>query len=205
MTSNERVRAAVEDLQAGRNREVAFQVLYETYFKTVLQFIMSKGIEREEARELTQDCFKNLLRGVLTFRGDASVRTYVFAIAENLVRNRVRSRRAAKRDGEEVSLDELTEARGDHLPCVEAEDASDPLDELIQRQELEQVLECIGRLPTMPRSCLILRVVQGRSYKEIAILLDISVGTVGAHIFEARKRLRKMLMEPDAGAPGDAG
>jgi RNA polymerase sigma-70 factor (ECF subfamily) len=194
MSADESVRRAVKDLQSGRDKEAAFRVLFDEYYERTVRFFMRKGMEREDARDLAQECFKNVLGGIEGFRGDSSFSTYLFTIASNLLRNRYRSGETRKRKGRRSSLEEMLERQGDGAIGTEsAEQAGDALDQVIHRERLEQTLGCIDGLPAMPRRCLILHVLFDRTYKEIAALMGIASGTVGAHIFEARRRLRRCL------------
>lgn len=156
--------------------------------------------DREQARDLAQDAFLRILKGAGSYRGDASLRTWIFQVVLNCHRNNARWWRRLKR-GRTVSLDEpLTSARaeekeapplGSTLP-----DVSPGPDRLFEgrvargRVEMEMM-----RLPWQQRAAMILREVEGLSYKEIAVALRVREGTVRSRLARARETLRVALAD----------
>lgn len=187
---------SVEALQAGAAPEPHFQRLCELYGQALLRFFAKRGFSREDSLDLTQETFLGICKGIGSFRREAGFETWLFTIATNAYRKRLRSGAAEKRAGEEVPLagqDEEREER-DRAPGVEPA-AADPApgEGLLRRERARLVRAAIERLPEQMRRCLILRVYQDLRYREIAAVLRLSPETVKVHLFQARRRLHREL------------
>jgi RNA polymerase sigma-70 factor (ECF subfamily) len=177
--------------------ENEFRKLVDELYRPVLNFFARKGVAQEQRADLAQETFLRAYRGYEHFRGDAKIRTWVFRIARNVWNNSVRDQHAAKREGQEVSLDGVAEA-DQQIPqnrvfTIEG-GKEDPLGELLD-QERKQLLEAaLDSLPLQMKYCVLLRL-QDLKYREIAAIQKISIETVKAHLFQARKRLKEALGE----------
>ena len=133
-----------------------------------------------EAEELVQDAFMRFFARVEHFRGETSLKGYLFKIATNLALNRLNSP-AAKR-----------ETFPAELPTIAGEDPS-PAEQAERSEESERVRACVRLLPERQRAVVIMRNWSGLSFAEIAIALGLAEGTVKAHYFFALQGLRKRL------------
>lgn len=141
---------------------------------------------REDALDVSQEVFVRAYRGLGDFRGTSSFSTWLFSIASNLSRNRLRDSSRKGRD-KGVSLDTMPawEPQFRHGPRADAE-----------RNELDAVLQvCLAELPEVCRLAFVLRVHEGLSYQEIADAMQCPEGTVKSRISQARSLLRKRLRE----------
>lgn len=150
---------------------------------------------REDAEEVTQDAFIRAHRGLENFRGDASFSTWLYQIATNLAHNRYWYWFRRKRD-QSVSLDQPLTDEGDMtlenvMPC----DGENPADATLTHEFVNRVSECMEGLNEKHKEVLILRNLKNLSYEEIALHLDISVGTVKSRIARARESLRELMGE----------
>lgn len=173
------------------DREGELERLFERYARPVSYFFARRGFSPEECRDLTQETFLGVYRGMDAFRHDASVETWLFTIAANVWRNEVRSRTAGKREGREVPLEGLAESPGT-VPA-ELRGADDPLAGLLAEERAGLLREALGELPAQMRRCLLLRLDQQLKYREIAQVLCVSIETVKSQLFQARERLRHRL------------
>ena len=190
------VQAIVEELQAGRSFEEGFRRLVDIYHRPLYRFFTRHGFPPQDCLDLTQETFLGIYRGIGSFRGDARFETWLYRVATNAGRKRLRQGATEKRAGEEVSLDYgLDGADEERLAPADALRASDPAPgEGLLRDERRRLLRsAIERLPEQMRKCLILRVDRELKVGDIAILLRLSPETVKAHLFQARKRLRAEL------------
>lgn len=141
----------------------------------------------EDALDVAQEAFVRAYQGLRDFRGGSQVYTWLYSIAANLARNRLRDRgRKGRNQG--VSLDGMDcplPARGDASPRAEAE--SHEMDEALQ--------QCLNELPDHYRLAFVLRVFDDLSYDEIARVMDCPTGTVKSRINQARTLLRERLTE----------
>jgi RNA polymerase sigma-70 factor (ECF subfamily) len=150
---------------------------------------------RSDAEEITQDTFIRAHRGLIHFRGDSSLATWLHRIAVNLARNRYwyffRRRRHAT-----LSLDCPLGDEGDStFTDLVASESPDPAREAATGEFAALVSDCMGRLEPRHREILTLRNILHRPYEEIAATLGINVGTVKSRIARARENLRSLLAE----------
>jgi RNA polymerase sigma-70 factor (ECF subfamily) len=180
--------AAADDEEIGR--------LFARYFRPLYYFFRNRGIPPEDCRDLTQETFLRVYKSIGRFRGDASVQTWLFQIATNLWRNRVRHERAGKREGKEVSLDAATE-RGQPLPAdlslARGAHNAAPLAGLLADEKVEMLRRALQDLPPQMRRCMLLRIDQNLKYREIAGVMQISIDTVKSQLSQGRERLEKEL------------
>lgn len=196
---DDRARSAAifEELQAGSRREENFHRLFDLYYGRVFRFFAKRGIPPEDCRDLAQDTFIGIYRGIGAFRGEAELDAWIFKIAANLYRKRLRWGAAEKRAGTVVALDgaavsPAAEDRGDGPADLPA--GGDAPDSRILDQERSRLLRAaVQTLPDQMRNCLILRVYHDLKYREIAAAMRISIETVKAHLFRARERVKESL------------
>jgi RNA polymerase sigma-70 factor (ECF subfamily) len=131
------------------------------------------------AEELMQETFVRALQAAQRYRPQASVSTWLFGIAANLVRDRWR--RQARR-GPEVPLDDVDLVGPDNAE-----------DDALQRLGFAQVRTAVLQLPLEQRSTLILRYYHDLSYEEIAQVLACPIGTVRSRIHNGLARLKRVL------------
>lgn len=134
--------------------------------------------DREDAQEVVQEVFLRVLRSEGQFRGDSEIATWILQITYNECFRRVNQRRPAT-----VSL--------------EVEDPLDQEDDphvVLEKTEFQRQIELImTRLTPQQAAALTLYAKGGRSYKEIATILNISEGLVAATLSRARERMKKMM------------
>lgn len=188
----------VQDLLAGRRPEVAFRRLFAAYHRPLWRFFARRGFPPEDCHDLTQEVFVRVYTGIGDFRGESRFETWLFRIATNTYRKSLRYEGADKRSGQEVPLEE---PEGGIRHEAEVADESPgtppavPLQSVLRDERRRALRSAIGRLPDQMRRCVVLRIYQELSYREIAGVLQISIETVKAHLFQARRRLKSELAE----------
>lgn len=146
---------------------------------------------REEALDLSQEVFLRVFRTMGAFRGQASLRTWIYRIVINQASNRQRWWRR-RRQSDQVSLDQHMQVHGE-LPQRAEVAAPDRL--LARKEAAARLWQAMDRLPFDQRTAVVLREFDGLSYEEIAFSLDIAVGTVKSRLTRARQALRADLVE----------
>jgi RNA polymerase sigma-70 factor, ECF subfamily len=184
--ANESVLRIIERLQAGPSREEDFRQLFDLYYSRLHHFFARRGFPPQECLDLTQETFIGIYRGIGSFRRDARFETWLFKIATNAYRKRLRWGVAEKRDAVEVPLDSGEEGHEPAGPASEEES-------MLRAERARLLRDAVEKLPEQMRRCLMLRVYQEMRYREIATLLRLSPETVKAHLFQARRRLREEL------------
>jgi RNA polymerase sigma-70 factor (ECF subfamily) len=174
-----------------------FERLFKAHYGRVLRLFRGKGFGPSRAEELTQDTFERVYRGLEGFREESTEKTWIFTIAENVFRNAVRRRHTGKRDGEEISLEgTLDQGRPLFRPdgSFLGSDRASPEAELLDDEKTRLLREAIEDLPPKMQRCLLLRLYGRRlKYKEIAVVMNVSVETVKSQIHQAKLRLRDLL------------
>ncbi len=145
--------------------------------------------DREEALDLSQEVFLRVFRTLHRFRGQSSLRTWIFRIVVNQVRNRQRWWRRRARSNQ-VSLDDHIREHGELVLGV---DASTPDREFARKELGLRLKSALQHLPFDQRTALVLREVEGLRYEEIAFTLGLPVGTVKSRLTRARQALRQEL------------
>ncbi|MFL6201361.1 MAG: RNA polymerase sigma factor [Thermoanaerobaculia bacterium] len=181
MPDRESVPKIIEELQAGISVEENFRRLCDLYHRPLYHFFAKRGFPAQDCLDLTQETFLGIYRGIGSFRRDARFETWLFKVATNAFRKRLRWGTADKRAGQEVPIEE--EPAGG--PATE--------EEVFQKERARLLRGAIEGLPEQMRKCLILRVYHEMKYREIGSVLRLSPETVKVHLLQARKRLQAEL------------
>ena len=158
----------------------AFEALVIAYQHRVFGVALRMLRNRAEAEEVAQEVFLRVHRAIASFRGEAKLSTWLYAIASRLCLNRLATgERRLAREGEE-SLERL---RADADPAAH-----------VERAELEAALQrAIDELPGERRIVVVLRDVEGLAYEEIAEVLELPLNTVRSRLHRARMDLKEKL------------
>lgn len=184
--------------------EPAFVEIMNRYRSKIFSITLGFLHDRTDAEEITQDTFIRAYRGLVNFRGDSSLATWLYRIAVNLARNRYwYFHRRHRQDA--LSLDhQLTPESDSTFADLIADTAQDPAQETAVSEFSGLVETCLAQLDSRHREILVLRNALNRSYEEIATALGINVGTVKSRIARARENLRAKLAETCAEFAPDA-
>ncbi len=170
----------------------AYRGLVEKYQQRIYHVIYGMVRNQEDARDLTQDTFVKAFRNLEGFREDARFYTWVYRIAMNLTIDFTRRRaRAPVSAGAEADVAERDADRG--IEDTRRDDS--PRKQLERKQLHTAILDAIESLPEVHRQVVLLREVEGLSYKEIAEVLEIKEGTVMSRLFYARRKLQEQLAD----------
>jgi RNA polymerase sigma-70 factor (ECF subfamily) len=139
------------------------------------------------AEDVVQDAYERAWKYFAAFRG-GSGRAWLLQI----VRNAAYSTLKARRRGMEVSLSSGTRAADEDGVDMDLPDPNPgPEATLAQRQDLAALDDALNALPVGWRECLILREVEALSYKEMARIMDVPIGTVMSRLSRARQALQR--------------
>lgn len=162
---------------------------WDRIFARVHQLLKNK----QDAEEVTQDAFIRAHRGLENFRGDAAFSTWLYQIATNLAHNRYWYWFRRKRD-QSISLEQPLSDDGElTLENVMPSSGESPAEAAVTQEFVDRVSECMSGLNPKHQEVLILRNVKNLSYEEIAVQLEISIGTVKSRIARARDSLRELM------------
>lgn len=144
------------------------------------RYVASLG-ERDAAEEVVQDTFVRAFSSLESFRGESSLRTWLFTIARRLVVDRRRARRR-RRDVED-------------LDDVDAATEFTALDDMIAGEAEMKVKEAVRRLSPTQREVFLLRVNEGMSYRDIAETVGTTEGAARVHYHNALRTMKEHLYE----------
>jgi len=181
--------ALVQRCVAGDER--ASEELVLAHHRLVLSLATRLLGDREEALDLAQEVFLRVFRTLHSFRGQSSLRTWIFRIVVNQARNRQRWWRRRQRAAQ-VSLEEQIRANGE---VILGADTSTPEAACAAKELAARLQGALQRLPFEQRTAVLLREVDGLSYEEIAFSLGLAVGTVKSRLTRARQALRADLRD----------
>jgi RNA polymerase sigma-70 factor (ECF subfamily) len=184
---------ALERLKS-RDR-VSFEEVFERYSSMVFSLAYQVLGDREEALDVSQDVFLTIYRKMDSFRGESSLKTWIYSIAVRRATNRIRWWNRLRRRGT-VSLEEHLSQKPDEDYSIRLKSAlRSPEEELILKEQREEVARWLQELPLQQRVAVILRDMEGLSYEEIAESLKVSLGTVKSRIARGREMLKCLLVE----------
>ena len=179
---------------AKEGSEESYRELIRRYERPVFSLIYRMVRNREQAEDLSQETFIKVLNAVQSYRPEYKFSSWVFKIANNAAIDFLRKR----------ELDTLSLEGSPHADTPELIEATalqiggrgeDQLDEVANRELGGTIEIAIGQLRPEYRSCILLRHVDGRSYEEIAEMLNLPLGTVKTYIHRARNELRILLKD----------
>jgi len=171
---------------------VRFRAIVAEYHAKVYNLIYRYVGDADEASDLTQDTFVCAFRAWSNFRGDSAVYTWLYRIAINLSKNRLKHLKR-RRSAEAVSRDEPL-ATDEETMGREVEDWSFSPERALENRELGLFLATqVSKLPPDFCEAVILRDYQGLSYQEVADIVGCSVKAVKSRLFRARTFLRYKL------------
>lgn len=144
------------------------------------RFAVSSG-ERIEIEELVQDTFVRAFSSIDSFRGESSLRTWLFTIERRLMLDR---RRAERRQKVTVPVDP-----------ADAVTEYDALDALVAEEAESKVRRAVDALSPMQREVFTLRVEQGMSYRDIAEIVGSTEGAARVHYHNAMRAVKESVSE----------
>jgi RNA polymerase sigma-70 factor (ECF subfamily) len=185
-------RALIEATQKGDT--AAFRRLVERHQRRAFAIALGMVRDENDARDLVQEAFLRVYRGLDRFQGGSSFFTWFYRIVTNLSIDFMRKpgRREIEHDDGRAQLDAADEA---DFPFVSRIDGAEPLD-AVHRQELAARLRAaLEALPPYHRGVVLMREVEGMSYEEMAQAMNVSKGTIMSRLFHARQKLQRALAD----------
>lgn len=168
--------ALIERWRGGDER--AASELVARHAPALARFAANLGA-REDVDDLVQDTFVRAFGSIDAFRGESSLRTWLFTIERRLLLDR---RRSERRRRETIG--------------VEEEDAAteyDALDGVVAAETERRVRDAVERLTPTQREVFTLRVTEGLSYREIADIVGSTEGAARVHYHNAMRAVKEFL------------
>lgn len=167
--------------RTARGEEAAFRLLVQRWEREVKSFLVHMLGSVEEAEDLAQDTFVKVYRKAESYRPAGKFRSWLFRIAGNLARSRLRRRGILKW----IRFDPFVHDTGGDQPG--------PDKVLEQTQREQEIRKALAGLPSRQRQALVLHRFQGLRYKEVAAAMETTVPGVESLIQRALATLRSQL------------
>lgn len=151
-------------------------------------FNLARWLTRDEhdAADVVQQAYLRAMTAADTFRGGGGAKSWLLTIVRNTAFDRLR--RDKTRRQEEL---------GDDLPMTPSDaEACDPQAILLRAANAERVRAAIEELPDGIREVIVLREMEELSYKEVAAVVGVPIGTIMSRLARGRQRLQQLLNEP---------
>ncbi|MGP0075071.1 MAG: RNA polymerase sigma factor [Bryobacteraceae bacterium] len=155
--------------------------LFDELRSPLLRYLLTISLPAQDAEEVIQEVFLALFQHLRRGKSQRNLRGWIFRVAHNLgLKRRIASRR------------EVASAAFDQLAATRADSAENPEEQLLRSQRQQRLQAVLGALAEQDRWCLSLRA-EGLRYREIAQVLDMSLGSVSASLARSLARLSRAI------------
>jgi RNA polymerase sigma-70 factor, ECF subfamily len=180
----------VRALQEGSER--AYETLLSEFQQPVYGLALRLLSDTSDAADVVQEVFLKVFRNIGHFRGQSSLKTWIYRITVNEAHNQ--RRWFCRHRQREIGLDdEPEEARS--MAQVLPDDGQSPFDYVFGRERQNMIEGALAKINPTFREVVVLRDITDLSYEEIAEVLQISLGTVKSRILRGREALRLELAD----------
>lgn len=189
--------ALVAELRAGS--EEAFAWLIARYHQPIYSLLARMINNPDDAADLAQEVFVKVFRGVGSFHGESTLRTWIYRIA---LREASNGRRWWVRHKQQEISTEQEMAESDSGVPVRLKDmlvdpSDSPYELAVQAENRSRVEAALSQVPEPYRTTLILRDIEGFVYEEVAEMQGVNLGTVKSRLVRGRACLKALLMAPE--------
>jgi RNA polymerase sigma-70 factor (ECF subfamily) len=169
----------------------AFERMTMPHLERVERFARALTRDAARAEDLVQETYLQALRGWHTFRTGSDARPWLFKICHNaFLRSTKREARYVEAPEDDPELESLATA------VAHAQAQHDGIAEAVEQMDLRAEIDrALSALPSYFRGVVVLVDLEGQSYEEAAVVLDVAVGTVRSRLFRARRQLQDLLFE----------
>ena len=170
--------------------EAAFAVIVGRYRNPITNYLYRFLNDYEEAVDLAQETFVRVYFAIDRYHTDYAFSTYIYRIATNLAISEIRKRKRRTM----LSLTGLFQTDADDTTEFQpADDKPLPDKDLIDDEQGRVIAKAIATLPPKYRLPVVLRDIEGKTYEEIASILELGLGTTKSRISRARGLLKEKL------------
>jgi RNA polymerase sigma-70 factor, ECF subfamily len=176
-------------LALGQGAEDAYEILIQRYQQPVYSLVCRLMNDPGDAPDIVQEVFLKVFRSIGAFRGNSSLKTWIYRIAVNEAYNH--RRWFCRHQRQEVALgsDEGAPHHADNM----TDPGRSPFEQAADRETRALVEQALEKLNPKFRAAVVLRDIEDLSYEDIATVLNVSLGTVKSRIMRGREALRKIL------------
>ena len=169
----------------------AYRGIVERYQGRIYSVVFGMVRNPEDAKEISQEAFVKAFQKLHTFRLESKFYTWLCRISINLSIDHLRKK--GRRSHSE--FDEGIAIKNSSGDIIESHSSSRP-DKALERSQLHQrIIQEVEKLPSEQKQAIVLREIDGLSYREISEIMNIPEGTVMSRLFYARKKLQEALRD----------
>lgn len=170
--------------------ENAYAKLVEKYERSLYFHILKMIKDREQVEDLVQETFVKAFDNLNSYSTNYAFSTWLYRIATNHTIDYLRKKKLKT-----LSIDQPKQTKDGEMEMQLPDENASTDRDIIRKQRQKIVQNAIDNLPKKYREVIKMRHMEEKSYKEIAKLRDLPLGTVKAHIFRARELLYKALKD----------
>ena len=170
--------------------EAAFAEIVQRYRNPITNYLYRFLNDYEEAVDLAQETFVRVYFAIERYHTEYAFSTCIYRIATNLAISEIRKRKRRKL----LSLTGLFQTEeNSEIEFQPPDDRSLPDEDLLENEQSRVIAKAIATLPDKYRAPIVLRDVEGKSYEEVAAILNLGLGTTKSRISRARGLLKEKL------------
>jgi len=187
----------IDDLirRAQRREPEAYDALIDAYSRRLYGYLYRLTGSRAASEDLLQEVFVRVVRTIDQYTHDGRFDGWIFRIATNLVRDRVRKSQRRSAVQSESSIRDGDDTSGGILSHAADERGVGPEEALDRAEQLDRMQEAIAQLPEAEREVICMRHFSQMSFKEIAEEMGTPLGTALARAHRGLARLRELMEE----------
>ncbi|MGA2882751.1 MAG: sigma-70 family RNA polymerase sigma factor [Bryobacteraceae bacterium] len=169
--------------------EDAYEILIQRYQQPVYSLVCRLMNDPGDAPDIVQEVFLKVFRNIGAFRGNSSLKTWIYRIAVNEAYNH--RRWFCRHQRQEVAFG--SEEGTPHYAGGMMDPGRSPFEQAADHETRALVEQALEKLNPKFRAAVVLRDIEDLNYEDIATVLDVSLGTVKSRIMRGREALRKIL------------
>ena len=176
--------------------EIAYEALIQRFEQPIFNIVSRLVDDPSDAADVVQEVFLKVFRNVVAFRGESSIKTWIYRIAVNEARNQRRWFSRHRRQEVNLDIGEPGDAQAGHQRNYQdflPDPGRSPFELTLDRETHSLIEAALAEVNPKFRAALVLREIEGMSYEEIGEILEISLGTVKSRILRGRDALKKHL------------
>ena len=175
-------------VKAREGSQKAYADLMQRYKDSIYFMVLKMVNNKEDAMDLTVETFAKAFEKLDKYQPDYAFSTWLFRVATNNCIDFIRKKKLNT-----TSIHGMTDDDGDEQPLQIKADTLNPEETSIKKQQTEELKQLIDSLPPRYRNLITLRYFDELSYEEIALQLDLPLGTVKAQLFRGRYLLGNII------------
>lgn len=172
-------------------KESSFKYLVDKYQQRLYGSCFALLLNEMDAEDLTQEVFIEVYESISSFKGNASLSTWMHRIAVNACLDFIRKKKRKKRFAFMTSL--FNDDQSEKAEIIGLTNFISPAHQLEDKERAMVLAKAVNKLPESQRTAFNLNKIEDLSYAEIAVIMDLTESSVTSLLFRAKENLRKYL------------